>query len=386
MAPICVANEKSGCDGVLLKICNSIGTGYYTAPCQGGTVCKNGACVAIEANILLMVDTSGSMNWIGSKNPKTCFGGNCPPWVFPDCDSPDDPKTRLGKVKKAITAVIQSESADNLRLALQRFPQRPFTEDWLISPAPSCEGGYWEYTPGIVMTGDNNQKAPPLGGWFSSSIDEILPFPFVSAGETDLKVLAEWFDFVESASATQGSCFDSAQCAGGPCMNGQCHFFINPELRAVGATPIGKSLFYAGEYLRHFVLVEGKPCQDTVDCGSPHHTCVEGKCHDPYHDCRPTVIIAFTDGDETENVHINDFFHPRVQAKRLHFGLGCQTPEDCLAGATCDAGLCQPPEGTIEEEALVCESAGVPCTQKSDCVDPCANWGGVPGGLPTGRH
>ena len=112
---------------------------------------------------------------------------------------------------------------------------------------------------------------------------------------------------------------------------------------------------------------------------------MNGACHDPYHDCRPTVIIAFTDGEETENVHIDDFFHPRVQAKRFYFGLGCTGDADCLSGATCVEGRCTPPPGVVDEEALVCESAGTPCTQMSDCPDPCANWGGCQAGcLPAG--
>jgi len=137
--------------------------------------------------------------------------------------------------------------------------------------------------------------------------------------------------------------------------------------------------------LKHFVLVQGKACQDTVDCGSPNHTCVDGACYDPFAECRPNVIIAFTDGDETENVHINDFFHPRVQAKRMHYGLGCSDDADCLSGAFCLEGICRPPVGIVDEEALTCETGGLPCASTADCPDPCATFGGCQGEcLPTG--
>jgi hypothetical protein len=384
-APICQPNEPDGCEGYDQRFCNSLGTGYFALPCGGGKVCEAGECKPVAPNIIMMVDTSGSMNWlVNGTKPNECFGGNCPPWTFPSCEDPVAPKTRLGLVKAALQAVVASESAANLRLALQRFPQIPFTEDDFFGLAPTCEGGYWEYTPGIVMTGDNNQKTTQLGSWFTQAIDEIVPFPFSSAGATNLQELAKWFDFNESIAPTQGSCWDSNQCGGGPCIGGSCQFFTNPELRAVGATPIGKSLFYAGEYLKHFVLVEGKACQDTVDCGSPHHTCVDGACHDPFAECRPNVIIAFTDGAETENVHINDFFHPRVQAKRMQFGLGCKADEDCLSGAFCLEGVCRPPAGVVDEEALTCETGGLSCNSTWDCPDPCATFGGCQGEcLPT---
>jgi len=384
--PLCEANEVVGCDGFDKEICNSIGTGTFTIPCGGGMVCDAGECKPVAPNIIMLVDTSGSMNWMSNgKGPDDCFGGNCPPWNFPNCDSSDNPKTRLGLVKAALQNIVGSDVADDLRLALQRFPQVPFTDDDFFGFGPVCEGGYWEYSPGIVMTGDGNQKKTQLGSWFTQGIDEILPVPFPSSGATDLAVLGQWFDFTETVGATAGSCWDADQCGGGPCLDGKCHFYSNPELRAVGATPIGKSLFYAGEYLRHFVLVQGKSCQDDVDCGSPHHTCVDGACHDPFAECRPNVVIAFTDGAETQNVHIDDFFHPRVQAKRMHYGLGCDGDSDCLADATCVGSICRPPEGVLNEAALACETGGLPCGVTADCPDPCETFGGCQGYcLPAG--
>ena len=144
-------------------------------------------------------------------------------------------------------------------------------------------------------------------------------------------------------------------------------------------TPLGKSLFYAGEYLRHQVLVEGKPCVQDQDCGSPHYTCEAGACHDPYGHCRDHIIILFSDGVETRNVPTADFFNPRVQAKRLHFGLGCDSDVDCLSGATCHSGICRAPADLGNSAQLVCDAGETPCSSDGDCEDPCSGWGGCPG-------
>ena len=146
---------------------------------------------------------------------------------------------------------------------------------------------------------------------------------------------------------------------------------MDPELRGVGFTPIGKSLFYAGEYFRHQVLVEGKACMADADCASPHHTCVDGLCHDPLHECRPNVVVLLTDGGETEDRDSGTFFHPRAQAKRLHYGLGCAGDADCAGGATCQAGSCQPPLLPYPDGTQMCSVFGIPCAADGDCISPC---------------
>jgi len=324
------------------------------------------------------------MNWLpDGTDPEGCFGANCPNWSMPNCDNGGSAMTRLGKVKEAIRAVLNSGLVGGMRLGLQRFAQVPFTE--LLIPA-GCAGGYWTPSsqPGL-MTGDmTDQHLAPANGWFGQNLDEILPVPFPKSGETDLTAIGAWLDNIETVSDTGFSCFDAMDCNGGPCLGdglfaGSCAETTNPELRAIGGTPLGKSLFYAGEYLRNFVFIEGKACVVDSECGTSTHTCVNGQCHDPMAECRQTVIIAFTDGEETENVHVDDFFHPRVQAKRLHYGLGCQGNDDCLSGATCDAGRCVPPADAVDENANICETGGTPCTTTSDCPDPCANWTGCQG-------
>jgi hypothetical protein len=135
----------------------------------------------------------------------------------------------------------------------------------------------------------------------------------------------------------------------------------------MGLTPLGRSLFYAGEYLRHAVFVQGAPCAEDADCHSPHHACVDGACHDALGKCRNTRIIVFTDGVESANHEITDFYHPRVQAKRLHHGLGCEAPEECLGGASCEGGVCRAPAGTVAAGEKACTVYEITCDTHEAC-------------------
>jgi len=299
--------------------------------------------------------------------------------------------TRLGKVKKVLGELVDSDAAQDVQLALQRFPQIPFTETFYPAQcSPDATTGYymgyWEAVasfggllPAFLMSGDDDSYTPAHGGWFTQGVDEIIAFPFSTSGATDLDMLGKWFDFHVAVESTGNICPFNGPCTGGPCLAGECYTNGNPELRAGGGPPLGKSLFYAGEYFRHFVLVEGKSCQSTTDCGSPNYLCQDGYCHDPHAECRPNVIIAFTDGDETQNVHLTDFFHPRVQAKRFRYGLGCSAGSECGPDAQCVMGICRPPADVIDENALACEIGETPCTSVADCPDPCASWGGCQG-------
>lgn len=383
--PVCTPGEVAGCDGPRVLRCNSLGIDWIGLPCAAGQACQGGSCRDVVPNVLILLDTSGSMNWRTdiSAAPTACSGPSCdPPWSFPNCDSGTLPRTGLGKAKRALADLLVSPTAANLRLALQRFPQQPFSADLFLGSAPTCDGGgLWAApTNGALVSGDNGAHVTNEAGWFGQAIGEILPVPFAVDAQSNLGEMARWVDFIEASTPTGASCAISPQCgAGGVCINGACQTMSNPELRAVGATPLGKSLFYAGEIFRQRVLVEGKPCTDTASCGSPHHVCIGGACHDPLADCRSNVIIVFTDGEETENVHVTDFFHPRVQAKRLHYGLGCGSDTDCVGGARCKDGVCRPPEGAVDETQKVCETGELPCNSVADCPDPCATWTGCQG-------
>ncbi len=248
--------------------------------------------------------------------------------------------------------------------------------------APDCEGGWWSGSPQLTGDDDFHALSKPF---LVQSLPEILLSPFASQGTTDLEALGRWFDFEEELSSTGASCGSNSDCGADPCIDGTCHEYTNPELQGIGLTPLGKSLFYAGEYLRHFVVVEGRGCATDADCASANYRCTEGKCRDPLRTCRPTVIIAFTDGDETEHRYIDDFFHPRVQAKRLHYGLGCELDGDCRAGATCVDFSCRPPAGAVDETQSVCDANDLPCAENADCDGFACNPGRLAFADPAGE-
>ena len=374
---ICDPQAQPICQNGKRVSCNSLGVGYNDFPCPGGTECKDGACVPIEANILLVVDTSSSMNVMVStgSSPENCISndGDCPPWLYPNCDDPSNPYTRMGKVKSSLDALVDSEFMSNVRLGLQRFPQRHHTLANM-----HCNVTFYLGQP--TISGDNDGHITAIDGWFGQNIEQTIAVPFPEDQSSNSLAIRSWFDFVETPSPIGGACSSNDDCPGKFCWgepgSKTCHELSNHELRGTGSsTPIGKSIFYAGEYFRHHVLVEGKPCIQDSDCRSPHHTCIADKCHDFNAHCRPNVIILFTDGLETQNQDINNFFHPRVQAKRLHFGLGCDEQEDCLAGATCIEGSCIAPDGVLPEEPFACTAGGTPCQTTNDCPNPCS---GVP--------
>jgi hypothetical protein len=195
----------------------------------------------------------------------------------------------------------------------------------------------------------------------------VIAVPLREVPGTDFTAVNAWLDFSEEVRAIGPGCTVGPECDTQLCLEGLCFEHRNPELRGVGWTPLGRSLFYAGEYLRHFVLVEGRACTADADCASPHHTCVEGTCHDPFVECRPNVVVVFTDGGENENDGPEDFFNPRTQARRFHFGLGCAGDADCTGGAACREGRCVPPIDPLPGGA--CRGTNRACQRDSECPE-----------------
>jgi len=263
---------------------------------------------------------------------------------YPICETEDAPFTILGVSKKVFSDFFGDADSQNVVFGLQRFPQTPTVE------APTCSGGY--YAGATEITGDNNALSIPLemDNWFDASLSEVIVQGFPGSSETsNVDQLQRWLDFTEWTVDTETPCTTTLDCSEGICSgipgNKFCKTFVNPELRADGWTPLGKSLFYAGEYMRKYVVLDGKACAGDADCPSPGYYCGEGgKCFDPLRECRLNVIVLFTDGGETEYPFATDFFNPVVQAKRLRFGLGCETDEDCS-----DVDYCKKDEDNPEE-------------------------------------
>ncbi len=335
-------------------------------PCAPGEACVGqGQCIGVQANVLLLVDTSTSMNAIVGRNifPRDCLSVGCPVWGWPQCDDPANPQTRIARVKVALQRIFASPEAATVRWAMQRFPQKG-------DNAPDCDDGYqWGLR---AMSDHGGQTSTSLDGWFGTNLAQVIAVPFSDGSAPALESLSRWVDFTEVAAPTSQSCGNNWDCPSNICEGGKCLEVTNPELRGVGFTPIGKSLFYAGEYFRHRVLVQGKACQADADCGSPHHTCIEGACHDPLHACRPNVVVLLTDGGETEDRNPATFFHPRIQAKRLQSGLGCTSSADCAGRSSCVDGSCQPSPLPYAPTDRMCSVYGIPCATANDCIEPCA--------------
>jgi len=249
----------------------------------------------------------------------------------------------------------------------------------LASPASeACNFGLWERILGETMSGDDGRHVtgPAIDGadFFVDSLPQVLLVPdprvagFAAADAQERRVaMAPWVDGREAAVAGADEipcshdtgfldCGLDRACLG-PEGARTCHDVTNPELRATGQTPLGRSLFYASEYVRRFVRVGGAPCDTDVDCASANYRCHDGVCSDPLARCRRTAIVLVTDG--VEDPPPDDlFFRARVQAKRLQYGLGCDADEDCLSGATCEpVSVCVTPEG----------ATGVVCAADADC-------------------
>jgi len=339
-APIICEPHDSYCVDSRVLACNATGTAEELITCQPGRACYEGACEFIRHNVLLIFDTSGSMyDYIDPEyggNPSNCQSRGTPCLQpFPACDDPEDPLILITLAKNVFAESIRTAIGGFSQFALQRFPQREAG-----SNAPNCLLGWYTVSDPPNITGDDDAWATEAGGWFDQNMREaiVVPFPVRANRDNQAEILM-WLDHVEALGATDTPCQTHADCDGGRCgvVDGdkRCFHHTQEELRVGGRTPLGKSLFYAGEYFRRFVAVDGKPCTRNAECGSAGYVCRNERCVDPYRHCRDNFIILFTDGEETEYQSEGSFFNPVVQAKRLAHGLDCASDEDCRGGATC---------------------------------------------------
>lgn len=326
VGPVTCTPGEAHCEGMKLATCAPAGDGWGVGPCFPGSHCSAGACVPIANNLIIVFDTSGSM---GTPLP----GKQCPEFVFPKCEQPDQPCTRMGLSKQVFAKALVKIDPTRTRMALFRFPQIPSAN------VIGCKTGYYEGVPRIAGDKDEHTVGPDTA-WYWQGLDQVRCVDFPKAiGEDPKPAMAKWMD-------------------------GQEVKGIDPELRTTGGTPIGNTLFYVGEYLRSRVFVDGRQCSDDADCMNPNYSCQGGVCVDPARDCRETAVVLYTDGGEVSDP--KEFRSPRVQARRLAFGLGCSGHEDCVGGAICHQGRCQPPDAPC----FVCFPGGGACepgvTDKSD--------------------
>lgn len=282
--------------------------------------CHGGQCTQRTANLSIIFDTSGSMSF---KVP----GKLCWQETWPDCLQPHKQCSRMGVAKNVFVKALQHLDPKETRMSMFRFPQLVLDPKAKTSPKPpyfkppevTCRiGNYMGYQD---MTDHTIEQSVNSGSsWYWNNLNEILCAPYPEKDLDDPRIeMNRWMD-------------------------GKEEYLVEPELRSIGGTPIGKTLFYVGEYLRNVVVVDGKKCAVTADCKNPNYLCEKGTCHDPMRACRDTTVVIFTDGGEVNKP--NQFFSPWVQAKRLAYGLQCATDDDCVGGAKCrcpaDNPACKP--------------------------------------------
>ncbi len=326
-APVVCAPGTQRCQKGKQVLCHTSGTLEVELPCAEGRQCLEGECRPILHNVIMLFDTSASMGDCLDQDGQAyqeCCPAGCPA-DWPVCETYEMPLSKLGHSKRVFKDFFESPSGSSAAgYALLSFPQ---TE----APGHSfCYSGYWYDQMSISGDDESHQVSP--GGWFDQNMEQVVRVPIAPTWEhSNLDELTSWVDFSETQN-------------------------IDPELRASGATPLGKSMFYAGEYIRLHVLVEGKPCTQDSDCGSRNYFCNDGACHDPLGHCRLTLLLVFTDGGESSFTSVEEFFNPVTQARRMKFGLDCQSDADCTGGAGCLGGYCQR-----------FPQYGAPCVAEADC-------------------
>ncbi|MGM0575783.1 MAG: hypothetical protein ACQEXJ_08655 [Myxococcota bacterium] len=352
---VCTPGLRRCRDPLTVELCNEVGTQRFEEACDTGKACYDDTCKRLRNNVLLLFDTSGSMTLpIDTTGlDKECKQSAVSCLEPPVCDDPDDPLMMFTLAKRIFAETLQGAIGGDSQFALQRFPQgeRNNLGEYATIP-PNCGSGW--YAGAAKMTGDDDGHTTEGAGWFGENMDQVLVVPFPARSELDnTGQLLKWLDFEEKLGPGDIPCDTDVDCPdGGRCdetadEGRRCWYHKDPELRAAGVTPLGRSLYYAGEYLRRFVLVDGKPCNSSADCRSAGYVCDDGACRDPYHHCRDTWIIVFTDGEESEATDADPFFMPDVQAKRLAYGLGCDDHEDCRGGASCVDGVCLGPDQSL---------------------------------------
>jgi hypothetical protein len=347
----CTPGTKS-CKGAKLLTCGTKGDGWIESNCFPGTTCvlqkeaaglMAGVCKAVSNNLIIMFDSSGSMTVQVKKknsNEYVCAAGSYNTWPTCEYDAAKFPMgcTRMGVSKWVFKQALAKIDTASTRIALFKFPQK------VSNFGQSCANGAYSgvsFLDGEPIGAGAPQTIQPKPGatdyyWNNLAQTLCVPFPKDQVTVATLKAdILKWMDGTEQQPN-------------------------DPELRATGGTPIGKTLFYIGEYIRHVVVVDGKPCAVSADCGNVNYECVAGKCKDPSRSCRDTAVVLFTDGGESDD---NTYFAPRVQAKRLAFGLGCDDDQDCVGGSVCQAfKACDKAQMYPDQMPL--------CTVDQDCAAP----------------
>ena len=305
-----------------------------------GATAAPAAAQSLRPNILFVFDTSGSMQldasetWAGERINESA--GSCPA-------VPAGKTSRLFALKTAIREALAQVGTDEANFGLMSFPQ--LVDATLTQPPPAndpsrglngfgcfdctsegCGTGpvghyYLDSTVGLgcristdpVASLNATAAEPAYGAWFDAAIGQALRVDLTKASPGTKPVAAD-FDPADANIARIYRFIDDTENVG-PVANAAA--LTDPELHANGATPLGRSLFYARLYFDNFINTAA----------------------DPRRACRQNVVIVVTDGndtcDNTSGSALNyqtcaqtgfATFHPEVQAcKLLHGGSSVKT-------------------------------------------------------------
>ncbi len=336
------------CEDYMVKECDPNGVGWFKYQCQPSFGCFLDQCLPLKSNLLVIFDTSSSMWSIGFGDMVPCICGSCLTQPFPACEDPLCPRSRLGLSKYIFNQFFEAQEIKSVNVMVHHFPMRIKNPPVLECNNMFAFGRGWygiDMMSSDEITGDDGGNVAADGSYYDQNLHEILAVPFPQTWwEPSLEMAQSWVDFDEAVGPTEEPCSGPANCPGGFCASNDgemvCWYHTNPELRALSGTPLGRSMFYAGEYYRKYVYMEGRPCVADGDCANMNYYCEDGTCHDPYRKCRPNQILIFTDGEESPATTTSEFRNPRVQAKRFRYGLCCENDDGCFEGSVCDGGIC----------------------------------------------
>ncbi len=248
-APKVCSLGQTKCIGLKLGTCGPYQDGWIVSSCFPGQTCVDkggkGQCVVLAHNLVIAFDTSGSM----LNKVKGCGKGSD---SWPTC-KPSMGCSLINASKLHLAEALAKIDEKHTHMALFRFPQ---TVDYTVA-APNCQTGFYKGQP--TLTGESNPgpsdqetvEPAPASPWFWQSLDQTLCVPFPANEQAKSKpAMLQWMNGTESKT--------------------------DPELRPTGGTPIGKTLFYIGEYLRNRVVVQGRPCKTSADCQNLHYACKQG--------------------------------------------------------------------------------------------------------------
>lgn len=344
--PSCAPGGRQ-CNLGRVVFCDEAGFPVRSEACPSGQICLEGECLGAEPNVVLLVDTSGSMASAVRAAQEA---------PFPACEDAIEPYTRLGVVKLALDRLFASNALDQLRLALLRFPQN-------LSQTATCPQGHQRAANTLSELG--SESLPFDDAVYARLRRAMLTVPIErSQLGSDRPRLASWVDFGERLGEVGPDC--RTDCEGICGAQDECLDVVDPELRPDGATPLGRSLAFAGEYLQREIWRDGRPCVEDADCDSPHYECRQQVCTDLLGSCRGQVVVMFTDGGETADPNVGDWYHPATQARRMAVGLGCNADADCGRGAACVDNECT--IGRCSQAQLACHPVNGRCPGDEPCV------------------